>query len=514
MSKFAYKGVDLSPFLKILRIERTIGNERNIVTDDAPRIGVNVQDVTFGAKTIKVTVCLASRDISAQHFVDTVEFPSVDETNLNKLREKVTSLLHAEDEYRLELPDEPDRYYMAIPKGDIELKGISDWYDETMIEFFVPDGVAHSVDYKKFENPTVGNDRLTFNLNNRGTVDTYPIITVKHNAENGYIGLVNTVGALELGNREEADTETYKRSEILFDYVSNNGIVKGFAQGQKNTAILNDLSQSLDTQLYIKNEFGRPHLTMGNRGNGSRPHHAGSVTWEIPLDSSSDRGALNEYIWWRQIFWAGSVMQKGFIKLTVSDTEGRFLYGVETFKRGNGIDSEFNVLVSDGRSGYKILRSWPFKCTHLDSDNPFNAERGWADILRRDDMLQVHWWGSYPQFYVPEIKGRKSAKIHVALGALGSHPHIHHMYLDSIVYRKDFVTGTVDVPNRYPIGSNVVIDSERDTVSVDGLERINDIVHGSKFLTIPPGKSTLEVFCSSWIRNQPTIKIEFEERYL
>ncbi|MDG3136701.1 distal tail protein Dit [Streptococcus suis] len=514
MSRFTYKGVDLSPFLKILRIERTIGNERNIVTDDAPKIGVNVQDVTFGAKTIKVTVSLASRDISAQQFVDTVEFPSVDETNLNKLREKVTSLLHAEDEYRLELPDEPDRYYMAIPKGDIELKGISDWYDETVIEFFVPDGVSHSVSYKKFDAPTVGSDRLTFTLTNNGTVNAPPIITVKHNAENGYIGLVNTSGALELGNREEADTETVKQSEILFDYVSSDGIVKGLAQGQRNTAILNDLSQNLNGTLSRIDTWGRPHVFLSERGSGSRPNHAGSLTWEIPLDSSSDRGALNEYIWWRQIFWAGSVMQKGFIKLTVSDTEGRFLYGVETIKRSNGIDAEFNLLVSDGRSGYSIQKSWPFKCTHLDSDNPFNADRGWADILRRDDMLQVHWWGSYLQYHFPDIKGRKSAKVHVALGAFGNQPLVHHMYLDSIVYRKDFVSTIKDIPNRYPIGSNVVIDSERDTVSVDGLERINDIVHGSKFLTIPPGKSTLEVFCSSWIRNQPTIKVEFEERYL
>lgn len=44
-------------------------------------------------------------------------------------------LLSAREPCKLELPDEPNRYYMALPKGDIELKGISDWYDETTIEF-------------------------------------------------------------------------------------------------------------------------------------------------------------------------------------------------------------------------------------------------------------------------------------------------------------------------------------------------------------------------------------------
>ncbi|HEM4893980.1 TPA: phage tail family protein [Streptococcus suis] len=491
-----FNGYDLSQVMRITDIKRPIGNSRSVSTNDAPAIGVNVHDIKIGPKTIKVGFTLKG-------------------TNLESVKHELAGVFRTDEVARLIFSDEPDKYYLALVTGEIEPDNIRSWYQKGEIEFLIPDGVAHSTAYKRFDNPREENGKLVFDLVNNGNVPAPPIITVKHNSENGYIGIVNLNTALEIGDREEADTETYKRSEILFDYVSNNGIVKGFAQGQKNTAILNDLSQSLDTQLYIKNEFGRPHLAMGSRGAGSRPHHAGSITWEIPLDSSSDRGALNEYIWWRQIFWAGSVMQKGFIKLTVSDTEGRFLYGVETFKRGNGVDSEFNLLVSDGRSGYKILRSWPFKCTHLDSDNPFNAERGWADILRRDDMLQVHWWGSYPQFYVPEIKGRKSAKIHVALGALGSHPHIHHMYLDSIVYRKDFVTGTVDVPNRFQIGSTVVLDVEKDLVTIDRLSANHQVVDGSGWdLVIPPGKSQLEILLSSFIQNTPTVSVNIEERHL
>ncbi|CYV22280.1 distal tail protein Dit [Streptococcus suis] len=491
-----FNGYDLSQVMRITDIKRSIGNSRSVSTNDAPAIGVNVHEIKIGPKTIKVGFTLKG-------------------TNLESVKHELAGVFRTDEVARLTFSDEPDKYYLALVIGEIEPDNVRSWYQKGEIEFLIPDGVAHSTAYKRFDNPREENGKLVFDLVNNGNVPAPPIITIKHNSENGYIGIINQNNALEIGDREEADTETYKRSEILFDYVSDNGIVKGFAQGQKNTAILNDLSQSLDTQLYIKNEFGRPHLAMGSRGAGSGPHHAGSITWEIPLDSSSDRGALNEYIWWRQIFWAGSVMQKGFIKLTVSDTEGRFLYGVETFKRGNGVDSEFNLLVSDGRSGYKILRSWPFKCTHLDSDNPFNAERGWADILRRDDMLQVHWWGSYPQFYVPEIKGRKSAKIHVALGALGSHPHIHHMYLDSIVYRKDFVTGTVDVPNRFQIGSTVVLDVEKDLVTIDGLPANHQVVDGSGWnLTIPPGKSQLEILLSSFIQKTPTVSVNIEERHL
>ena len=48
---------------------------------------------------------------------------------------------------------------------------------------------------------------MVFDLINNGTENAFPIVKVKHNAENGYIGLVNQNGTLEIGNREEADTE-------------------------------------------------------------------------------------------------------------------------------------------------------------------------------------------------------------------------------------------------------------------------------------------------------------------
>ncbi|MDN5036047.1 phage tail family protein [Streptococcus sp. SS6] len=491
-------GFDLSEVIRIIKIIRSVGNERSIKTNDAPLLGVNLQEVRTGAKVIKVKFAMQTDN----------------GMTLEKAKHILAGVFNTSESVKIVISDEPDKYYMGLVSGSVEMDNITRWFQKGSFELLIPDGVAHSSTYRKFENGIESSDKVTFNLINDGNVPAFPVITVKNNAENGYIGVVNTSGALEVGDREEADKEQYKRSEILFDYVSNNWITKGFAQGQKNAAILNDTTQNLGGTLSLTNVWDRPHIMLSNRGGGSRPNHAGSITWEIPLDSAGQRGALNEYFWWRQVFWAGAMNQKGFIKIMVSDTEGRFLYGVETIKRYNGIDTEYNFLASDGRGGYNIIKQWVFQATDSDYQNPFNPPRGWSDILRRDDMVQVFWWGGYPQFHIPEIKGRKSAKIHVAIGAFGNTPQVHHMYLDSIVYRKDFVTGIRDIPNRYQMGSQVILDSEKDTITVDNLERITDIVHGSSFLTIPPGKSQLEVYSSSWTRTKPTVKVEFRERYL
>ena len=56
MSKFTFKGVDLSPFLNILEIKRTIGNERILTTEDLVETGVDLQEVSYGAKMVKGTI--------------------------------------------------------------------------------------------------------------------------------------------------------------------------------------------------------------------------------------------------------------------------------------------------------------------------------------------------------------------------------------------------------------------------------------------------------------------------
>ncbi|HEM3578350.1 TPA: phage tail protein, partial [Streptococcus suis] len=48
----------------------------------------------------------------------------------------------------------------------------------------------------------------------------------------------------------------------------------------------------------------------------------------------------------------------------------------------------------------------------------------------------------------------------------------------------------------------------------DGIAKIGEVVDGSQWLTIPPGTSQLELYVSSFVRNKPTVKIEFEERWL
>ena len=498
MDTVIYNNHDLSEVIKINEVIRPVGNERDVTTNDAPFLGVNVQEVRTGPKKIKVKF--------------TVQKKTARDTELAK--HTLATILNTDKPVRIDISDEPDKYYMGLVIGSVDVDNVARWLQKGEFEILVPDGVAHGTTYRRFDNGQEQPDKVVFNLVNNGNVPAFPVVTVKNNTENGYIGLVNISGAFEVGDREEADTGIVKRSEVLIDFREDR-ISNGFARATKNKAVTNDNGENVVGASELTTLWNKKHIRLKDQTTpGKYGNYATSLSWDIPVDSAGGVGSLDDYIFGKQIFLPGAINQYGFIKITVSDTAGQFLYGVETFKRTQGQDCEFNVFGSDGKGSYYFLKCWNFTGLSDSKVNPFTSSNGQFEIKRNDDRVQVYYQGSHYSFTIPEIKGRKSAKIHVMLGAYHDKPMVSHMYVDELMFRKDFVPSVGDVPNRYPIGSNVVLNSENDTVTVDGLEKIVDVVDGSSFLTIPPGNSQLEVYCSSWVKTKPTVKVEFKERYL
>lgn len=492
-----FNKTDLRELIEIHDIQRDIGNNRSISIDHAPRIGVNIQQQTIDAKYIKVDFSIWSKD-------------------RNTLKHKLAGIFNVDGPKELTFSDEPDKYYLAMVIDDISMQEASGRRSNGSIKFIIPDGVAHSSAYKRFDsdkNATSEAGKMVFDLINNGTEAAFPIVKVKHNAENGYIGLVNTSGALEVGDPKEIDAEIVKRSEVLLDFRGDK-IVDGFARAVKIGSVTNS-PENLNGTSELVTANGKKRVKLREQSSGTyNESYSTGLSWEIPADSTGEKGSLDDYIFCKLVYQLDSVTQCGFIKVTVSDTNGQFLYGVETYKRYKGLYCGFNVFATDNKGEYNFLKCFDFDSSSDRNKNPFALSRGQFELKRNDEKVQVYYNGSYYNFIVPEIEGKKSAKVHVTIGAFHGKAIIPHLYLDELLYRKDFVQASRDIPNRYPMGSNIILNSENDSVTVDGIERAADVVQGSKFLSIPPGKSQLEVYCSSWVKIRPTVTIEFEERWL
>lgn len=490
-----FNKTDLSELIEIHDVRRNIGNNRSIATSYTSTIGVNVQQQTIDAKFIEVEFSIWSKD-------------------RNALKHKLAGIFNVSSAKKLVFSDEPDKYYLAMPIESISMQETSGRRSTGSMKFIVPDGVAHSSTYKSVTEPISATDRLVFEVNNKGNVDAYPIITIKNNSENGYVGIVNASGAIEVGDREEADIGTVKRSEVLIDF-RDDRISNGFERATKNKAVTNDNGENVVGTSEVVTIWNEKHIRLRNQATqGKYGNYATSLSWDIPVDSAGEVGSLNDHLIGKINFTTNSINQYGFIKVTISDTNGQFLYGFECFKQKQGQDCQFNALRSDGKGSYYFLKRWNFICTSDSKQNPFTSSNGRFELSRNDDKVHIYYNGSYHSFTVPEIKDRKSAKIHVMLGSYYDKPQPEHMYLDELMYRKDFVPTIGDVPNRYPIGSTIIINNEEDTIMVDGINKFGDRVHGSSWIKLPPGKSRLEIYTSSWVQKKPTVSINFEERWL
>lgn len=486
-----FDDIDLSNILEIHDVQRAIGNNRNITSSGAKKIGTHIQEIKIEPKKIIVDFSIWSKD-------------------RNTLKHKLAGIFNVDEPKRLIFSDEPDKYYLAVVVNDIDMIEVSNYRSQGSIEFYIPDGTAHSSTYKRVVDYTKEGSNLVFDIENNGNVDALPIFTVKNNSENGYIGIVNQNGALEVGNPEEMDGKIVNKNQLLFDYRGNK-IVDALANGEKNVMVSNvDHDENNNTGgLRIENWEGRNHI------GSTRSSFSGAVqTASLTFDVSTDDNNLHERVWWRQIFWAGSVRDYGFIKVTVSDDQGNFLYGTETFKRSIGVESEYNFLVSDGAGGYRVLERKKFRATNQDKDNPFNVKRGWSDITRNNKEVTFFWWGGYIKRTVPEIENIKAAKVHIAIGQMQGKSLVTRCYIDEIFFEKRNVAVEEDIPNLFPMGSTIEINSENNTVVVDGIFKNDYFVDGSDFITIPPGKSKLYVSASSWADQEPSVTINFEERWL
>lgn len=445
----------------------------------------------------------------------------------NNIAETMGGYLNVDKPKTLIFGDEPNKVWKAIPSGQVSLtvdKNTSPLTATITVTFDVPKSYGENkaealvssdgeTKYGSIKKISTGHYKAT--LKNFGTAETHPNIKLKFNSDNGWVGIVKSATeSYEIGNPKEWDNQTVKKSEILMDYRKAEDVRRGFDVGLKNVGRFNDDSENLNGTLGLIDVFDRPNIALTSRGSGPRQKNGGSITWEIPSDSNGEKGSLYDYIWWRQVFLLGLPSQYGFIKISVTDENGAFLYGVETFKTVNGLDCEYNFLVSDGKGGYKILENKHFYGTHLNEHNPFNVARGWSDILRVDDTIQFFWWGSYPRFKVPALKGRKSKKINVMLASLGQQPLVTHMYLDQLFYRKDFVNTIEDIPNRFSKGSILEVDMSKGKTLIDNLPANDELSYLSEPFSIGTGETGIDIYTNSWIRNDPTIEISWKERFV
>ncbi|WP_373128711.1 distal tail protein Dit [Streptococcus lutetiensis] len=498
---FTYNGVDLTPFLSFIKVKRTIGNERKLTTEDILGTGEELQEVTFGAKTIEVTVSLASREIAGSRFIDTTEYLTVGSEELNELRDQIARVLNTRETHELVLPDEPNRYYNAIPTGDVELEGISNWYDETTIKFFVPDGVAHISATRSFN--FVKNDFGVYETEivNDGSEDAYVSYEIKLKKESGFIGIVSEYGAMQFGKYDESDGYTDRKNVTVVSNQAGN-----FANWTDGTINYENTRKIITTQMSADTSFGGRLglLPSSFKTSGT----SGALQYGAVKEYTLSDPISQWYIWARAWFETGLMGQTGAWCLTVLDESNHLIAGM-AIEKDDTVGNTANVrfLMGDGLGGSRTVKTIPFTPSYWIPPNPYGSEgratnSNMFDLVKEKDRVQFFWYGGYYPYYDSRLANVKAKKIQFFVGQYAGRNTtdrlVTHHYLNDFSFYQLHVDYWKDVPNRYPSGSTIAIDGEKGQIKVNNQIRLDDEILGTTYFKVPPGKTKVQLMLSSF----------------
>jgi predicted phage tail component-like protein len=297
--------------------------------------------------------------------------------------------------------------------------------------------------------------------------------------------------------------------EVRTFFGDNNKFLEyALSDARINQAVVNDKASDLTwTSSYVLGLWGRQHLAHKPSNELSTYFGISSLTYDVTPTQY-------EYFWWRQIFWCENPNHCGILKIIFSDDDDNWLYIIETDKRSSSFDSNFNLLVTDNKGGYKMAKNFKFNSINTLSENPFYQDGGWCDVIREDSKIQLYWYGSRYTVEVPELHERRTTKIHFVWQSVRQKDFVAYAYIDAFKYINNKGTLIQDVPNRYHAGTELVLNSENKTIQLDRIYDISQKNVGSDFITIPPGESQLEFYTSSWSNDLPDIEVKFEERYI
>ena len=499
---FTYNGVDLTPFLSFIKAKRTIGNERKLTTEDILGTGEELQEVTFGAKTIEVTVSLASRDMAGGRFFDTIEYTPTVREDLSELRDQLARVLNTRETHELVLPDEPNRYYNAIPSGDIELQDISNWYDETTIKFFVPDGVAHTRATRTFDFAKNDFGVYEAEIVNDGTEDAYVNYEIKLKKESGYVAVTSPYGLLQFGKYDEEDGYIDRKNVLI---TSNQ---KGdFANWTDSNVFYENQNKIVTTQMSSDAAFGGRLGLMPSSFTTSGT--AGAFSYGACKEYVLETPVEQWYIWARAWFETGLVTQNGEWCLAVIDEDNHLLAGMAIEKNDRTRnDAYVRFLLGDGNGGSVVKKEIKFTPSYWIPPNPYGAQAidrnsNMFDLVKEKDRVQFFWYGRYFPFSASQLNGKKAKRIQFYVGNYAgsnstTEQFVTHHYLNDFSFQELHVPYWKDIPNRYLAGSVIEIDGEKGEFKVNNQIRKDDEILGTAYFKVPPGTTKVQLNISSF----------------
>lgn len=529
-------------------IGRDIGNSwSNSLTKGYDRYGYSHEKSSLDKKTISIT------------------FEKILPQNEMALwRESIFSAVDCPNGPRkLKFNDQPNRYYNAVIDGEIGFNyAIGEHRGTGEIKFLIPDGLAHSTYSKVLTNtttdPSIGSisfaddGSIVATINNEGSVDAYPVITIKNKVENDYIGIVSATGAVELGNKYDPvsgmSVVENTNKTILNIKSTDSSNTTGWGQftpaGDISDPMIGDFRSIGGTLKYgnrdghfgygmVIDSFGQePSLSIANWMGGFSKFTIPNDIDNKPLDVTNFTAKFS-IKFWQHVFG-----QVGILDIVFLDADNKPIvsYTVEKHDtRGDETFAQFrrNMQYPNMPTTDSNIKSILFGANNNEpyAQKPnvsFNSNSGQVSLSKNGGYFTWSYNGKNDTFFIPEAQYAKTKYILIGIGRLirqGPTHEVNTIIVNSFEFVANNISAYAKAPNLYSVGSINTIDMASgnvyytaDPASSKKVLQNEDLVDGSESYSIPKGINQITIIPStwameSWKTSKPDISITWVESF-
>ncbi|MDT2756979.1 phage tail family protein [Enterococcus asini] len=430
-------------------------------------------------------------------------------------RRELARILNGTEPKKLIYSDEPDKFYWAFPKGDINV-------DEKVflgfgtISWEIFDGVAYSVKEYTFENN--GSDPRVIEINNPGTEPMLLELEAEFTSDCGFIGLQNndlSTSAL-FGTIEEVDGYHFDTSDLLFDdhltedrgWVLNTGVVPPVTP---NPQQVGTVSYQVDPSQPAPIDPNEGFVRATSYGTGSE-WHGPSVTKTIPVDKNG-KYPVNWKATWRFDFNPNGSNKRpsnvGHGSLTFIDQNNAIICSVVVEDNNPSQERSDIAFYVGNKRVWDTRETTSFYTTQRPNQSNVMVEKIGSEIA-----FAINYANLKKTFITqaPNVELRKATWY---MAQYGTRTPMQNNLLRAINIRKHNVQNWKDVPNKF--GTDDVLDYKKtgDNIlcTINGLQGLQYRDPGSTLIYAPPGVSTMFLSWSDFA-TAPIVKLKGRAAYV
>lgn len=483
--------------------DQELGKYLNVLSGFSPFSGVDREtELLDGAESCK------GEDYGYTTYKSrTIEMPFEFAGDIAESYNAIQKILNVSEPKKLVFGSYPDRYFYAIPDGNLNVTQVA-IFGKGTITWLIPDGVAYSVG--EFEFDGVQQDGYqTITIQNNGTEWCDVDYEITHKHENGYIGLASQYGVIQLGKTEEADGEDYQQSETLFSVADGQFTTPQLATFPKGIATCLPLNCSQEGTLASKIEHGENVVYLADRGGGGGIWKGQSITKRFS-DSEGNETAKNFFLYIRHAMNLGKPQQVGTTQFMVTTRDKKNIAGIEFHKNNLSDYCDVRLYVNgEMKDSFHIS---------VNATGNMNAYAGWESgrnsITKSGRSIIFYVDGKERPFSVPEVENMEAYEASAYICSLDGFEPITTQCIRGFGFRKDNVDKHADIPNRYRAGDVVRIDGESTNVYINDMIARGDEITGTDYFKVPPGTTEVQFCYSSFSSPPPTVKAKIREVFL